>query len=192
MFNNSEGVIKMKRIQLFSVIPLILLVSGCAHVISKEVRENSDLSLTLSRVRENPDGFRGKSVVWGGEIIQVVNQEDGATEIEVFQRPLGYWGEPNLTTASEGKFLVLADGFLDPYIYQNGKKITIAGEITGEEMKKLGEMEYQYPLLASKKIYIWSVYYDSPYPYYYSYPWWGFGSWGLNFQHHRHHHHHHR
>ncbi len=178
----------MKKVQLFSVIPLILLVSGCAHVISKEVRENSDLSLTLSQVRENPDGFKGKSIVWGGEIIQLINQEDGTTEIEIFQRPLSYWGEPKLTATSEGRFLVLADRFLDPYIYQSGKKITVAGEITGEETKKLGEMEYQYPLLAGKQLYIWPVYNYPPDPYY-SYPWWGFGWWGLHSHHHQHHHH---
>ncbi len=182
---------KVRKVQLVSVIPLIFLVSGCAHVISKDIRANSDLSLTLSQVRENPDEFKGKSVVWGGEIIQVVNQEDGTTEVEIFQRPLGVWGEPNQTAASEGRFLVLADRFLDPYVYQSGRKITVAGEITGEEKKELGETEYQYPLLTSKQIYIWPVYYYPPYPYYYSYPWWGVSWWGLNFQHHHHHHHRH-
>ncbi len=181
---------KMRKVQLLSVIPLILLVSGCAHVISKDIRANSDLSLTLRQVLENPDEFKGKSVVWGGEIIEVVNQEDGATEIEIFQRPLDFRGEPNQTAASEGRFLVRADEFLDPYVYWRGRKFTVAGEITGEEMRKLGEMEYLYPLLRSKQIYLWQVY-DSMYPYYYSYPWWGFSWWGLHFQHHHHHHHHH-
>lgn len=179
---------QMRRVQLFPFILLILVVSGCSHVISKAIRANSDLSLALNQVRENPNAYKGKSVMWGGEIIDVVNQKDGTTEIEVFQRPLNFRGEPKETVASEGRFLVLADRYLDPYVYWRGRKITVAGEITGEKMKHLGEMEYHCPFLISKEIYIWPIYYYRPYPYYYYYPWWGFGWWGVVHFHHGHHH----
>ncbi len=178
----------MKRAHLFFAILLILFASGCSHVISKDVRANSDPSLTVNQVRENPDPYKGKSVIWGGEIIQVINQKDGTTEIEVFQRPLDFRGEPKETDPSSGRFLVLDHRYLDPYIYWKGRKITVAGEITGEEVKPLGEMEYKYPLLTSKEIYIWPVHYYGPYPYYYPYyPWWGFGWWGVGVHFHHHH-----
>ena len=92
------------RFKWFLLLSLILL-SGCAHVISKDLRTKSDLSLTLSQVRQNPESFKGKWVVWGGEIVETVNQKEGTTQIEVFQRPLGWRGEPKETTASEGRFL---------------------------------------------------------------------------------------
>ena len=184
-----------KRFQLFLPFLLLFLVSGCSHVISKELRASSDLSLTLKEVRENPVAYKGKSVVWGGEIIQVVNQEDGTTEIEVFQEPLNHRGEPKETAASEGRFLVLANEFLDPYIYWEGRRITIAGELQGEKIEPLGEIYYRYPLLTSKQIYLWP---DYPYPYSYSPwwyydPWWGYpyGRWGYGFYYYPHHHHHH-
>jgi outer membrane lipoprotein len=123
--------------------------------------------LTLRQVSQNPNDYQGKLVIWGGEIIETINQKDGTTQIEVFQRSLGLREVPLDTVASEGRFLVLADKYLDPYLYQRGKKITVAGELIGKNIQPLGELDYWYPLLSSKQIYLWSVYYYYPYPYYY-------------------------
>jgi outer membrane lipoprotein len=160
----------------FLFLVFIFLLSGCAHVISKDLRIKSDPSLTLGQVRQNPDAFKEKLVIWGGEIIETVNQRDGTTQIEVFQRPLGWRGEPKETSYSEGRFLVLADPYLDPYIFRRGKRITVGGEIIGEKNKPLGEMEYRYPVVSSKQIYLWPEYYYQPYPYYYD-PWWPYPYW---------------
>ncbi|MBP1698779.1 MAG: outer rane lipoprotein Slp [Deltaproteobacteria bacterium] len=138
----------------FLFLVFIFLLSGCAHVISKDLRIKSDPSLTLGQVRQNPDALKEKLVIWGGEIIETVNQRDGTTQIEVFQRPLGWRGEPKETSYSEGRFLVLADSYLDPYIFRRGKRITVGGEIIGEKTKPLGEMEYRYPVVSSKQIYL--------------------------------------
>ncbi len=175
------------RFQWFLLLLLVFLFSGCAHVISKDLRNKSDSSLTLAQVRQNPEAFKGKWVIWGGEIIETINQKEGTTLIEVFQRPLGWRGEPKNTTYSEGRFLVLADNYLDPYVFRQGKKITVAGEIAGEKTKLLGEMEYRSPLLSGKQFYLWPEYYYRPYPYYYYYdPWWvyPYGWWGFGFQYH--------
>jgi outer membrane lipoprotein len=182
------------RFQWFFLFLVVILFSGCAHVISKDLRTKSDFSLTLTQVRQNPEAFKGKLVVWGGEIIEAINQKDGATQVEVFQKPLGLRGEPKNTTYSEGRFLILDDKYLDPYVFQKGKKITVAGEIIGEKAKPLGEMEYRYPLLSSKQIYLWPEYYYRPFPYYYYDPWWDYPFlwWGFGFRYyyfpHRHHH----
>ncbi|NWG01856.1 MAG: Slp family lipoprotein [Syntrophaceae bacterium] len=169
---------------------LAISLSGCAHVISKDIRTKSEPSLTLNQVRQSPETFKGKWVIWGGEIVQSVNQKDGSTQIEVFQMPLGWRGEPKETVASEGRFLVSVDQYLDSYIYRKGKKITIAGEIQGEMVKPLGEMDYRYPLISSKQIYLWPDYYYYPYPDYYYDPWWGPPYWwGFGFGIIYHHHH---
>ena len=182
------------RFQLFLLFLFILLFSGCVHVISKDLRTKSDPTLTLGQVRKNPNAYKEKLVVWGGEIIDTVNQSDGTTQIEVFQKPLGWRGEPKDTVASEGRFLAIADKDLDPYIYRRGKKITVAGEIIGEKIKPLGEMEYRYPVLSGKQIYLWPqyYYYSYPYPYYYNDPWWGYPYWGWGWGFHYHHYRYHR
>lgn len=185
------------RFSWFLLLSFLVLLSGCVHVISKDLRIKSDPSLTLNRSRQNPEAFKGKWVVWGGEIIETVAQKDATTQIEVYQRPLGWRGEPRETYPSEGRFLVLYDKYLDPYIFRRGKKITVAGEILGEKIKPLGEMDYRYPMVSSKQIYLWPEYYYQPYPYTYYDPWWPYPYWGwgigfgyYNFP--RHYHHHHR
>ena len=165
------------QLQWFLLFLFVLVLSGCAHVISKDLRIKSDPSLTLAQVRQNPDAIKGKMVVWGGEIIETVNQKDGTTQIEVFQRPLGWRGKPKDTTYSEGRFLILADKYLDPYVFRRGKKTTVAGEIIGAKIKPLGEMDYRYPIVSSKQIYLWPEYYYQPYPYYYYDPWWSYPCW---------------
>ena len=186
----------MLRFKFLLLFLLIISISSCAHVISKDIRKNSDPSLTLKQVSQNPNAYQGKLVIWGGEIIETNNQKDGTTQIEVFQRALGSKGVPMDTVASEGRFLVLADKHFDPYLYQRGKKITVAGELIGEKIQPLGEMDYRYPLLSSKQIYLWPEYYYYPYPYYYYDPWWYYPYyprwwWGFGFYHHNHYHHHH-
>ncbi len=184
------------RFSWFLILSFLILLPGCVHVISKDLRIKSDPSLTLTKFRQNPEAVKGKWVVWGGEIIETVAQKDATTQIEVFQRPLGWRGGPIETYRSEGRFLVLADEYLDPYIFRGGKKITIAGEILGEKIKPLGEMDYRYPLVSSKQIYLWPEYYYQPYPYTYYDPWWPYPYWrggvGFGYYYFPHHHHHHR
>jgi outer membrane lipoprotein len=176
---------------LFLLFPLLLMM-GCAHVISKDLRAKTDLSLTFNQVSQDPNQYKGKWVIWGGEIIETINQKDGTTQIEVFQKPLGWRGEPYETIASEGRFLVLADKYLDSYLFRRGKKITVAGEILGEKVKPIGEMDYRYPLLSGKQIHLWPEYYYRAYPLYYYDPWWDYpypyGWWGFGIYHPRHRH----
>jgi len=185
--------------QSFLLLFLTVLLSGCAHVISKDLREAANPVLTFGDVLKNPNAFKGKSVVWGGEIIETTNKRDGTTLMEVFQRSLNWREEP--TGPSEGRFLVRVDSYLDPYVYRKGRKITTAGEILGEEVRPLGEMDYRYPLVLSRQLHLWEYYDGYPYPYYpypgwYYDPWyprWGYPfGWGLGFgfgypYHHRHH-----
>jgi outer membrane lipoprotein len=181
------------RFQLSLLLFLFLLLSGCAHVISKDLRGQVDRSLTFREVFQNPNAYQGKMVIWGGDIVKTMNQKDGTTLVEVFQLPLSRRGEPNETYASEGRFLILAEKYLDPYLFQRGKKITVAGEILGEKRMALGEMDYRYPLVSSKQIYLWREYYYYPAPYYYPYspyyyydPWWDYPySWRFRYYYYR-------
>ena len=172
------------------LLSLLPFLSGCAHVISKDLRGKTDPTFTFREVFQNPNAYQGRTVIWGGDIVQTINQKDGTTLIEVFQRPLGRKGEPKDTTASEGRFLILAEKYLDPYLLKGGRKITVGGEILGERIRPLGEMDYRYPLVSSKQIYLWKEYYYYPapyYPYYYYDPWWGYPFyWRFRLYYHRH------
>ncbi len=161
-----------RRCAPFFVFGLFLLVSfsGCLPI-SKQLRAQADKTLPFRQVFQNPEAYKGKIVIWGGEVIETINQKDGTTLIIVLQRPLDWTEEPEFK-GSEGRFIVLAQGYMDPYVFRRGRRITVAGEIEGKKVMRLGELEYPYPVLLSKQIYLWGQYYYYPYPYWYPYWWW--------------------
>lgn len=66
---------------------LLILFSGCTPI-SKELRAQTDRTVGFQQVFQNPEAYKGKIVIWGGEIIETINQKDGTTLIVVLQRPL--------------------------------------------------------------------------------------------------------
>jgi len=159
----------MKKISFYILLFSFIFASGCAHVISKDLRAKTDSSLTFGEVFKNPNTYKGKMVIWGGEIIQVLPQENGTDLIEVLEWPLGLREKPQRTVEFRGKFLVQAKESLDPVLFHRGKKITVAGEIAGEiqgdKIEQLTETAYRYPLLLSKQIHLWKDYYQYSAPY---------------------------
>jgi outer membrane lipoprotein len=161
------------------IIFVILFLTGCSHVISKDLRQQIDPAITVKQVFDNPDAYKGKMILWGGEIIQTMNQKDGSTLIEVFQTPLGWREEPKETKASvtsEGRFLIQFPTYVDSYLYRRGRKITVAGEVQGAMTKTLDEMNYRFPVIVSKQIHLWDEY-SNPTPtssYYYYDPLWDY------------------
>ncbi len=157
---------------LFFVCALFSL-TGCAPVISKQLREQVAKELTLSEVLKNPEAYKGKFILWSGVIISSVNLKEG-TMIEVLQKPADTRGKPKDVDDSEGRFLALYPGYLDVAIYNGGRKVTVAGEVQGKKIQRLGEIEYTYPLISAKEIHLWPVEKEErfyPYPYWH-HPWW--------------------
>jgi outer membrane lipoprotein len=149
-------------------------IAGCAQVISKQLREQVAKDLTLSVVLKDPEAYKGETVLWSGVIISSVNLKEG-TIIEVLQKPADTRGKPKDVDESEGRFLALYPGYLDVAIYNGGRKVTVAGEVHGKKIQRLGEIDYTYPLISAKEIHLWPVekedrvYYPCPY---WPYPWW--------------------
>jgi len=183
------------RVFWFLLLSSFLILPACAHVISKDLRVAADPHLSFRQIGHDPNAYRGRTVIWGGEIIDTINQGDGSTLVEVLERPLGWRGEPDRSSPSEGRFLIQDEKYLDPYIYRKGREITVAGEILGERKRPVGQTDYRYPLISNKQLYLWPVYYYAPYPHSYygpwgypypGYPWWGYpyGGWGFGFHYH--------
>jgi len=153
--------------QLFLFVFFLGLVSSCAHapVISPDLRAKVDPSLTFTEVLQNSDAYKGKMVLWGGEILQVVPQDE-TTVVEVLQMPLDENNKPKKVSASQGKFFILFRQYMDFSPFEKGRKITAAGEILGtiqeEKFKYLGGITQPYPVVLSEEIHLWKKHY---YPY---------------------------
>ncbi len=133
---------------------LALLFQGCTYAISPEMAAQADKTITFEMLQADPDSFKGKIVILGGIITQIVNTKQGA-QIEVVEKPLDYWGKPKRTDKTGGRFLILHPGYLDPLIYAPDREITVAAEIEGTRSKALGEREYSYPVVIAKELKLW-------------------------------------
>jgi outer membrane lipoprotein len=157
IFGLKEGDGNTMRARIFVLLPIFLF--ACAPVISKETREGVDNSLTFKVVAQSPDTYKGKIVLWGGEIIQTLPQGDGTTFIEVLEWPLGWAERPRRVVSFQGKFLVLLKEPLDSSLCRSGARVTVAGEIQGsmegEKIESVSDSTYRYPLLLSNEIHVW-------------------------------------
>jgi len=132
----------------------VLLMAGCASVISPGVLKDVDQSISFDQLLAQPEAYKGRTVLLGGDIIETQNFPD-ETVIVVLHRPLGFRKKPEAEGTSKGRFIVSAVGFLDPAIYGRGRKITVAGAVRGKEERALGEVVYAYPVIEKRELHLW-------------------------------------
>jgi len=155
----------------------IVLLAGCASY-PEEVRvaDNVVLVSYQSAVQAGTDIGTAR---WSGVIAAVANQQD-KTRLEIVYFPSGTNGRPQVTAQTQGRFVAYVHGFLDPMIYQQGKSVTVVGELTRKESGKVDEFQYVYPVIKEAKAFLWPkleetrVEYVDPWPYYRPNPYyWG-------------------
>ncbi|MFH1136926.1 MAG: Slp family lipoprotein [Pseudomonadota bacterium] len=135
----------------------IILCAGCGSVISKEVRDQVNPDLAFAEVVKNPENFQGEMVIFSGDIIDSVNTPAG-TRLVVLQRPTDQLGRPISGDRSQGRFIALDGRYLDVAIFSPGRQVTVAGVLAAPETWPLGEIQYKYPVLDVKEIYLWHPY----------------------------------
>lgn len=151
----------MRLYRILPVIASLVLISGCAPVISKKTLEEANRSIKFEDIVKDPEKYKSSEVVLGGTIVNAQNTEE-KTIVEVLQEPLNFQLKPVNPEESAGRFLIEYKGFKDPAIYSRNRRITVAGKLTGSETKKIGEMKYTYPVIEPKEDYLWSTGYAEP------------------------------
>jgi len=155
------------------LLAVMFVATGCAPVISKNLREQVDKEISFKAVIKTPDAYQGKIVMWGGLIVATKNMKEG-TLLEILQKPTDAQGRPKDVDRSDGRFLALYDGYLDSAIYSEGREVTVAGEIKGKRVLPMGEIQYTYPMILAREIHLWPArtrerIYMYPYPHWYYY-----------------------
>lgn len=135
---------------------MILILSGCAPVLSQGVIDESDQKVLFGDLQRNTERYIGKSLLFGGTVIRVGNDSKGGWA-EILQRPLGYRLEPEMHDQVGGRFLLRTDEILDEQIFSKGRKITLAGKVEGKETRSLDQISYEYPLLRLREYHLWPV-----------------------------------
>ena len=157
---------------------LLMALAACAHPISDRLRDQADPALSLTQILKAPNSYIGKKVVLGGMIVETRNRE-GVTEIEVVEKKLDSFGYPSFGDQSQGRFLFRKQGYLEAAIFSKGRMITGGGTLTGTQSGKIGEGEYEFPVIEVEELKLWDTptpgYGYPPYPLVYG-PYWG--PWG--------------
>lgn len=156
----------------------VLLVAGCSSNIPPEIKQPLEGSPGIAEVREKTDAYVNQKVRWGGVILQIENKEN-TSKLTIVALPLDDNGEPLESDKSPGRFIATIDAFLEPQVYSPNREITVTGHLRNTEILKVGEFDYEYPVVAVENYYLWPVkpergYVDYP-PYWlydpYYYPW---------------------
>ena len=178
----------MKAVKYLVCALLLAVLAGCAsYPISKDLRKQAR-QVAISQVRADPKGTRGTLVIWGGRIINVVNNSNGGS-MYILCLPVENSGKPAAEGPSPGRFVATSRNYLDPETFPRGRLITVAGQLNGIWTERLDKMEYAYPVVYLKEAHVWPAesqgypYYGYPYygyygPYWYSYWGPGWGWWG--------------
>lgn len=169
----------LMQVRRFLVVGFLAVIAGCAtSVIPESLEPQIDQTVTFSQVLEAPESYRGKVVVWAGEVLKAKALK-GGTQLEVLQLPLDDEQEPMTDRMeSKGRFLALQKEFLDPATMADGTRVTIVGEVTGSSVEKMDEADYRFPTLEVKYLHRWTPrgVEDRPAPG----PWWNvFGGVGI-------------
>lgn len=132
----------------------MLFSQGCTYAISSGMVDKADKSVLFEKLQADPDSFKGKLIIVGGTIEKASEMKQG-TLLEVIQRPLDYWGKPERTKRTGGRFLVFHPGMLNMLAYAPGIDITVAGEVLGTSIPMISNKQYDYPVVSSKEMKRW-------------------------------------
>lgn len=136
---------------------VLVLATACSsqRVIPEELESLVNRTVPFPEVVAAPDSYQGKIVVFGGEVLKAKRLKDG-TQIELLQLPLDKDERPILDRQqSQGRFLAVHQGFLDPATIVEGAKMTIVGELSNAKVEPLDDVEYRYPVLIVKYLHTW-------------------------------------
>jgi outer membrane lipoprotein len=153
----------MSAFRLLGIALALLGAVSCA-VTSKAIRKEAGQPLPFPLLAQNPMAYAGRTVILGGYLIDVLN-ENNVTRLLVLQSPLGGGEEPGDRDASEGRFMVVYPGFLDPAVFEKNRRVTVAGTVTGSTTETVDGLAYAYPTLTLREIHMWEdEVYPRPYP----------------------------
>ena len=119
---------------------------------------------------QQAENYADETVILGGYVLEV-GQKAGETRLVAIQAPLGIGQKPRSKDLSRGRLIVHYTGFLDPEVYEKGRKITVGGRLLGSSTTEAGAEAYPYVRIRAASVYLWPPERPAPPPAYWD-PWW--------------------
>ena len=96
-----------------------------------------------------------ETVLWGGVLLEASVLDD-SSQLEVLAHPLDRRQRPMTARASEGRFLIVVDGYLETIDYAPGRLVTVLGTLGEVREGTVGEATVRYPVVRSDELHLWS------------------------------------
>lgn len=165
---------KNKNVRLPLLFFTVATFAGCAwYPIDRTYMREAAQNVTVPMVQNELKKYDSAIVIWGGIVLSDINDSSGSNLV-IMETSLDDAGYPMEANLPRGRFIARTRLFLDPEIYRKGRRVTLAGQVTGLSTRKMGDGTYAYPILDIKELRYWRYYqeyYDEPYYPYYG-PWW--------------------
>lgn len=142
---------RWRAIALLTILIMVLL--GCATGPNFET-QGTDPAITPQYAAAHIDTVYDRNVIWGGVILSCINLKEH-TEIEVLSYPLDSAQRPDVSAQSNGRFLIIEDGYLEAADYAPGKIVSVSGALQNARVGQVGEVPYIYPVIKAQTIYLW-------------------------------------
>jgi outer membrane lipoprotein len=158
------------------LLTMCLLLVGCSNL-PPAIEDPPLYDISYSEATRNIAHFKNAPVRWGGTVIDVENEQNFSL-VQVLYYPLNSYGRPQLDKPNEGRFLIKSPDFLDPAVYTKNSEITVAGTLTGDAERAVGNKTLRLPMISAKLIHRWQAYVPGNYYGYggfgYGYPYYGY------------------
>jgi outer membrane lipoprotein len=134
------------------LLSLAVLLAGCATAPPLDPA-GARTGLRPYQVENEPDAGP-LDVLWGGMIVEVSNRER-STEVEILAYPIDARQRPLPDRASEGRFIAVLPGFVEPLDYPQGRFVTLRGRLAGTRAGRIRERPYRFPLVEVQAAHVW-------------------------------------
>lgn len=152
------------------VLVLVITILSACSTAPKSLRSAPELSPLVSDVQAAPKSYQGEAARWGGSIV-AVNHANGKTTVQIVSRPLSSNSRPSGKDQTDGRFLAIFEGFLEPEIYKEKRLLTVLGRLDGVDRQKIGNLDYVFPVLRVQGHHLWQKESQPAYPYGRGEPW---------------------
>ena len=139
----------MRPTSLLFLVFALSLTAACSFAPAPLAGEYAPVTAEQVRDSDIPQQVR-----WGGVIIGTRPDND-ETCIEILSKPLDTSLRPLNSDRSQGRFVACKPEFLDPEVFAQGREVSITGELIRLDERKVGDYDYQYPIVAMDVVYLW-------------------------------------
>jgi outer membrane lipoprotein len=137
--------------KLIQLIIISIFVSSCTTI--PKVLQGDYSNLTPHQAKQNHIVM--ETIRWSGQIIQVINDQDKTCFVVINSQTDSSLRPRNIIPQKGSRFIACKAEFLEPEAFNN-RLVTITGTLSKYSIEKVGEYNYEYPVVSAEKIYIWS------------------------------------